>query len=86
MLTKALALELSANGITVNSIAPGVVETPFTEKGLQIPAVKQWILERVPAGRVGQPRDVSNAALFLALDDSDYVTGTTIFVDGGWTI
>ncbi|MFM1655243.1 SDR family NAD(P)-dependent oxidoreductase [Brevibacillus sp. B_LB10_24] len=86
MLTKATALELSAYGITVNCVAPGVVQTPFTEKGLSNPAVKQWILERVPAGRVGQPQDVANAVVFLSLDESEYITGSTLVVDGGWTI
>ncbi len=86
MLTKATALELSSYGITVNSVAPGVVETPFTERGLQNPAVKEWILERVPAKRVGKPSDIANAVIFLSLDESEYITGSTVFVDGGWTI
>ncbi|GIN92431.1 short-chain dehydrogenase [Siminovitchia terrae] len=86
LLTKATALELAQYGITVNSLAPGVVQTPFTESGLKNPEVMDWILERLPAGRVGQPEDIANAALFLALDESSYVTGTTLFVDGGWTI
>lgn len=86
MLTKATALELAAYGITVNSVAPGVVETPFTEKGLQNPEIKQWILDRVPVGRVGKPQDVANAVVFLASDDSEYMTGSTLVVDGGWTI
>ncbi|MCP3772767.1 glucose 1-dehydrogenase [Paenibacillus sp. MZ04-78.2] len=86
MLTKATALELSSHGITVNSVAPGVVQTPFTEKGLANPEVKKWLLERLPAGRVAQPQDVANAVVFLASDDSNYITGSTIVVDGGWTI
>ncbi|WP_366924216.1 SDR family oxidoreductase [Metallumcola ferriviriculae] len=86
MLTKALASELASYGITVNSIAPGPIETPFTEMGLKNPAIKKWILEQVPVGRVGQPRDIANAAIFLALDESDFITGTTLFVDGGWTV
>lgn len=86
MLTKALALELAAKGIRVNAIAPGVVETPFTAQGLKNPQILRWILDRVPVGRVAQPEDIANAALFLALDESDYITGSTIFVDGGWMI
>ncbi|MFE0507809.1 SDR family NAD(P)-dependent oxidoreductase [Peribacillus butanolivorans] len=86
LLTKATAFELASHGITVNSLAPGVVQTPFTEQGLKIPQVRDWIIERLPVGRVGQPEDIANAALFLALDESSYITGTTLFVDGGWTI
>ncbi|KQL49491.1 hypothetical protein AN963_07030 [Brevibacillus choshinensis] len=86
MLTKAIALELSSHGITCNAVAPGVVQTPFTEKGLEIPEVKEWVLERLPVGRIGQPQDVANAVLFLAQDEASYVTGSTLVVDGGWTI
>ncbi|MFP3390291.1 SDR family NAD(P)-dependent oxidoreductase [Brevibacillus reuszeri] len=86
MLTKAIALELSSYGITCNAVAPGVIQTPFTEKGLAIPEVKEWVLERLPVGRIGQPQDVANAVLFLAQDDASYVTGSTLVVDGGWTI
>lgn len=86
LLTKATAFELARHGITVNSLAPGVVQTPFTEQGLKIPQVRDWIIERLPVGRVGQPEDIANSALFLALDESSYITGTTLFVDGGWTI
>lgn len=86
LLTKAVALELAPYGITVNSVAPGVVATPFTEKGLQNPEVKQWVLDRVPVGRVAVPDDIANAVLFLAQPESEYITGTTVFVDGGWTI
>lgn len=85
MLTKAMASELARYKITVNNVAPGVVETPFTQENLKNPDVKKWILDRVPVGRIGQPEDIVNATLFLALDDSEYITGTTIFVDGGWT-
>ena len=86
MLTKAIALELSSYGITCNAVAPGVIQTPFTEKGLAVPEVKEWVLERLPVGRIGQPQDVANAVLFLAQDDASYVTGSTLVVDGGWTI
>ncbi|WP_010499700.1 SDR family NAD(P)-dependent oxidoreductase [Paenibacillus elgii] len=86
LLTKAVALELARYGITVNAVAPGVVETPFTAKGLQNPDVRKWVLDRVPAGRIATPDDIANAVLFLALPESEYVTGTTVFVDGGWTI
>lgn len=86
LLSKAIALELAPHGITVNSVAPGVVETPFTAKGLENPEIKKWILERVPVGRIATPDDIANAVAFLAMPESEYVTGTTLFVDGGWTI
>ena len=86
MLNKAMALELAAEKIRVNAIAPGVVETPFTEEGLKNPKAMAWIMERVPLKRVGQPQDIGNAACFLASDESDYITGTTIIIDGGWVI
>lgn len=86
LLTKAVALELAPYGITVNAVAPGVVETPFTAKGLENPEVKSWVLDRIPVGRIAKPDDIANAVLFLALPESEYVTGSTVFVDGGWTI
>ncbi len=86
MLTKAIALELAPMGITVNSVAPGVVETPFTAQGLKNPDIRKWVLDRVPVGRIAQPDDIANAVVFLSQDESEYITGSTIFVDGGWTI
>ncbi|KWX78395.1 hypothetical protein AMQ84_09570 [Paenibacillus riograndensis] len=86
LLTKAVALELAPYGITVNSVAPGVVETPFTAGGLQNPEVREWVLGRIPAGRIASPGDIANAVLFLATPESEYITGSTVFVDGGWTI
>lgn len=85
LLTKAMAIELAQYGITANSIAPGVVETPFTAEGLSNPEAKRWVLDRLPVGRIGKPDDIANAALFLASENSSYMTGSTMFVDGGWT-
>ncbi|AJY76019.1 SDR family NAD(P)-dependent oxidoreductase [Paenibacillus beijingensis] len=86
LLTKAVALELAPYGITVNSVAPGVVATPFTENGLKNPEIKKWVLDRIPVGRIAATEDIANAVLFLAMPESEYITGSTIFVDGGWTI
>ncbi|MHA6253220.1 SDR family NAD(P)-dependent oxidoreductase [Oceanobacillus sp. CAU 1775] len=86
MLTRATALDLAKYGITVNAIAPGIVETPFTERALTNKELTKWILDRIPLKRVAQPSDIANVALFFAQDESSYITGTTIFVDGGWTI
>lgn len=84
MLTKAMALDLAPHGIRVNAIGPGVIETRMTEQSLSNPARRAMLLSKVPLGRVGQPRDVANAALFLASDEASYITGTTLYVDGGW--
>jgi NAD(P)-dependent dehydrogenase (short-subunit alcohol dehydrogenase family) len=84
MLTRALAVELAKHGIRVNSIAPGVTETPFTAQALADERRKGWLLERIPLGRIGRPEDIAAAAAFLASDDASYVTGTALVVDGGY--
>jgi glucose 1-dehydrogenase len=83
MMTRTLATELASFGITVNSIAPGAVETPINSKLLNDPVKLNGLLDNIPLRRLGQPRDVAGVAAFLASGDSDYITGTTIFVDGG---
>lgn len=86
MFTKGLAVETASSRIRVNAVAPGFIETPFTSKVLGNPDVKQWLLERTPMGRVGKPEDVANAVSFLASDSASWITGTTLLVDGGWTV
>jgi len=83
-LTKALANEWAPKGIQVNAIAPGYFATTNTEALQADETRNRQILERIPAGRWGQPQDLGGAALFLASAASDYVTGTVITVDGGW--
>ena len=83
-LTEALALELAPYGINVNAIGPGVIETPMTQDILADEAGKKGMLMRIPKGRLGQPKDVASAVVFLASDEADYITGVTLFVDGGW--
>lgn len=85
-LTRALAVEAAPSGIRVNAVAPGFIETPFTAEALSKEEVRNWLLERTPMGRIGKPEDVANGVAFLASDESSWVTGTTLFVDGGWTI
>jgi 3-oxoacyl-[acyl-carrier protein] reductase len=80
-LTKSLAKELASRGIRANCVAPGYIETQMTE-GLSA-QVKEGILAKVPLSRIGQPRDIAHAALFLASDLSSYVTGQVMAVDGG---
>lgn len=86
MLTRAMALELAAHAITVNAIGPGVVETPLTVHSLADPARREMLRSRIPLSRFGQPIDIAHAAVFLASDQASYITGTILFVDGGWLI
>lgn len=83
MLTRNLAIELAPSRITINSIAPGAIETPINTKLLNDPAKLKELLGNIPLGRLGKPEDVAGLAAFLASDESDYVTGSTFFVDGG---
>lgn len=83
-LTRELALELSPKKINVNAIGPGVIETAMTKSFLQDPEMRKMLLGMTPYGRVGQPADIAAAAVFLASDESDFVNGATLFVDGGW--
>lgn len=83
-ITKELALELAQYKINVNAIGPGVIETDMTKDLLEDKAIKETLLANIPLNRIGEPEDIANAALFLASDNSDYITGITLFVDGGW--
>ncbi len=84
-LTKALGVELAPLGIRVNSIAPTFIETPMTAPMLNDPDFNQFVLDRIPLGRVGQVEEVANAAVFLASRASSLTTGSCLKVDGGWT-
>ncbi|HEY4157078.1 MAG TPA: 2-dehydro-3-deoxy-D-gluconate 5-dehydrogenase KduD [Polyangiaceae bacterium] len=83
-LTKALANEWASRGLNVNAIAPGYVTTENTAALRKDPNRSRQILERIPAGRWGEPDDIAGAALFLCSRASDYVNGHVLVVDGGW--
>lgn len=83
-LTRALANEWAADNVQVNAIAPGYIATRFTGPLRSDPERNREILSRIPAGRWGEPDDMSGAAVFLASRASDYVTGHVLAVDGGW--
>ena len=83
MLTRNLSIELAPFGITVNNVAPGAIETPINTKLLNDPTKLNALLENIPLKRLGKPGDVASIVAFLASAESDYVTGTTFFVDGG---
>lgn len=82
-LTKAIAIEYAAFGIRVNAIAPGFIETAMTKRVLSVPQINKALIERTALKRFGTAEDIAGAALFLASDDSAYVTGAEIAVDGG---
>ncbi len=83
-LTENMALDLSQKGINVNAVAPGVIETDMTKGLLADEKAKVGLLTRIPKGRFGKPEDIGAAVAFLASDEADYITGTVIYVDGGW--
>lgn len=84
-MTKTLAVELGGQGIRVNAIAPGLVETKFAAALTTNDEIKGHVLERCAIKRVGQPDDIAGAAVFLASDEARFITGVTLPVDAGWT-
>jgi NAD(P)-dependent dehydrogenase (short-subunit alcohol dehydrogenase family) len=85
-LTRALAVEWAKYNINVNAIAPGTMETEITRSMLEDPTVRKAVTGKIPLKRIGQPSDLAGAVIFLATQASDYVTGQTLFVDGGFSI
>ncbi|HHT9132569.1 MAG TPA: SDR family NAD(P)-dependent oxidoreductase, partial [Candidatus Tripitaka californicus] len=85
-LTRALAVEWARYNINVNAIAPGTMETELTKAMLEDPAVRKAVTGKIPMKRTGQPSDLAGVVIFLASQASDYITGQTIFVDGGFSI
>jgi len=87
--TKTIAVDHARQGVRVNALMPGVIDTPMPARSLKRQAdpeaAQAFWKQRHPIGRIGQPEEVARAALFLASDDSSFVTGTLLFVDGGWT-
>jgi len=82
-LTKVMALSLAPHGIRVNAIGPGSIATEMLESVMTNPAVRHTILSRTPLGRIGEPREIAAIAAFLASEQASYVTGQTIYADGG---
>jgi NAD(P)-dependent dehydrogenase (short-subunit alcohol dehydrogenase family) len=87
--TKTMAVDHAAQGIRVNALMPGVIDTPMPARSLKRyadpEAMRTFWKHRHPMGRIGRPEEVAKAALFLACEDSSFITGTLLFVDGGWT-
>lgn len=86
MMMKSLAQEVAPQRIRVNSIAPGAIRTPINKDAWGTDEALQRLLKLIPYGRIGEVEDIGRAAVWLASDESDYVTGTTLFVDGGMTL
>ena len=86
MLMKTMSQELAQHRIRVNSIAPGAIKTPINHDAWATPEAEKSLLRLIPYGRVGEPVDIGRAAVWLASDDSDYVNGATLYVDGGMTL
>ncbi len=84
-LTKAMAVELAPNNIRVNAIAPTFLETPMTASFLADPEFRNWVISRIPLGRIGRMDEVTGAIVFLASPASSLITGTSLAIDGGWT-
>ena len=86
LMMKSLAQEVAENKICVNGIAPGAIKTNINKGVWSDPEQARELLKLIPYGRIGDPEDIAKAAVWLASDESDYVTGTTLFVDGGMTL
>lgn len=86
MMMRSIAQELAPHKIRVNSIAPGAIKTPINESAWDTPKAEAKLLQLIPAKRVGNVEDIAKAAVWLASDDSDYVNGATLFVDGGMSL
>jgi glucose 1-dehydrogenase len=86
LLMESMAQELAPKRIRVNGIAPGAIQTPINTSAWNTPDALKRLLTLIPYGRIGLPEDIARAAVWLASDDSDYVVGTTLFVDGGMTL
>jgi glucose 1-dehydrogenase len=86
LMMRSLAQEVAPERIRVNAIAPGAIRTPINRAAWETKEAAEQLLTLIPYGRIGEPEDVARAAVWLASDASDYVVGTTLFVDGGMTL
>lgn len=85
LFTKSTAIQYASEGIRVNSVHPGIIDTPMTEAILADPERNQRWISGTPLGRRGEPEDVAYGVLFLASDESSFMTGSELVIDGGWT-
>ena len=80
---QSMSQELAPKKIRINSIGPGAIQTPINKQAWETKEALDSLLTLIPYGRIGQPEDIGKVAVWLASDESDYVNGTTLFVDGG---
>ncbi len=85
-LTKAAALDAIADGVRINAVCPGIIDTPLLEHGKQIQGLIETLTASVPKGRLGQPEEVARLVLFLASDEASYMVGQGVLIDGGVTL
>ena len=85
LFTKSAALQYAKENIRINSVHPGYADTPLTDKRFADPAIRQALIDRTPMGRLGTAEDIANGVLFLASDESSWVTGSELVIDGGMT-
>ncbi len=85
-LCKAIAVDYGEEQIRCNAICPGIIETPDTKSDLEDPEYSKYLLSKCVMGRIGQPKDIAAASVFLASDESDFITGSIFMVDSGWSI
>jgi len=86
MFMKSLAQEVASDKIRVNGISPGAIRTPINRAAWDTPEAEAELLTLIPYGRVGDPIDIGRPAVWLASDASDYIIGTTLYIDGGMTL
>jgi len=86
MMMKSIAQEVAPYRIRVNSIGPGAIRTPINKSAWSTPEAYEKLLHLIPYKRIGEPEDIGRVAAWLASDQADYITGTTIFADGGMTL
>lgn len=86
MFMKSLAQEVAPQGIRVNSVSPGAIRTPINKSAWETPEAYEALMKLVPIKRIGEADDIGRAVVFLASDDADYITGATLYVDGGMTL
>jgi glucose 1-dehydrogenase len=86
LMMKSIAQEVAPYRIRVNSIGPGAIRTPINTSAWSTPEAYRELLKLIPYKRIGEPEDIGRAAAWLASDEADYITGTTLFIDGGMTL
>jgi glucose 1-dehydrogenase len=86
MLTKTIALELATERVRINAVAPGAIATPRNSEAWSDPEMKRDLMEKIPIARVGEVEEIASVVAFLCSDEASYMTGSTVYVDGGMTL